>query len=215
MACHKIQIEEIVAHIFENELYCEDVLSAKERVTAAFQSEYEKLTAEHSEIQAAGILMSRYGTIEDAAKFAGYTSEQIENWRTDRHVSTKKEIAHAFRKVRGGIYIGSVFTVFTLVALINLFLHPNLFWSVQTAVYTVIAVLCGVFICQKRNLFQYESVCLDAKAEKYVRKQSDQYYKRMINSFGVAVAGLFCLIYLFIVAILKLAKNLGEVFSSL
>lgn len=216
MAYHnKIQIEEIVAHIFENELYCEAVVTAKERVTAAFQSEYEKLTAEHSEIQAAGVLMSRYGTVEDAAKFAGYTSEQIENWRADRHISTKKEIVHAFRSVRGGIYIGSVFAVFTLVALINLFLHPNLFWSVQTAVYAVITVLCGIFICQNRNLFRYESVCLDAKAEKYVRKQSDQYYKRMINSFGVAVAGLFCLIYLFIVAILKMGMNLGEVFSSI
>lgn len=215
MAYHKIQIEEIVTHIFENELYCEAVVSAKERVTAAFQSEYEKLIAEHSEIQSAGILMSRYGTVEDAAQFAGYTIEQIEDWRADRHVSTKKEIAHTFRKARAGIYIGSMSAVFTFVALTNLILHPNLFWSVQTAAYAAIAVLCGIFIYRKGNSFRYQSVCLDAKAEKYMRKLSDQYFKRMINSFGVAVTGLFCLIYLFIIAILKIGMNLGEVFSSI
>lgn len=211
----EIQINEIVEHIFKKELYCEAVESAKERVTAAFLSEYEKLSAEYSEIQSIGILLGRYGTVKDAAVFAGYTAEQIAEWQVDRHVSTKKEIAHTFRKVRAGIYVGSLSAVFMAVSIVNLILHPNLFWSVNTAAYVLVAVLCGIFVCKNGEAFRYQNICLDVKAEHYIKKLSDQYFKRMINSIGVAVTGLFCLIYIVIISVLKMGMNLGEVFSSI
>lgn len=115
------QIDNIVAQIFKKELFCEEVETAKEKVTAAFRKKYEELFPEYSAIQAMGILMSRYGTVADAAKLAGYTTEQIASWHADRGALTKREVVKRFRKARYGIYAGSCCFIFLIVSFMNLF----------------------------------------------------------------------------------------------
>ncbi len=209
------QIDKIVAQIFRKEFFCEDVETAKEKVTAAFRKKYEELLLEYSAIQAMGILMSRYGTVADAAKLAGYTTEQIASWHGGREALTKREVVKRFRKVRYGIYAGSFCFIFLVVSLMNLFLYRTLFWLLQTLLYALIAAGCAAFVYKKGEAFRYRCICFDAGAEGSMKRLLDRYYKRMLNSFAIAFAGLFLLLYISGIGILRIGMNWGEVFSSI
>lgn len=207
------QIDKIVSQIFKNEFFCEGVETAKERVIVAFRKKYEELLTEHSPIQAMGILMSQYGTVADAAKLAGYTTKQIASWHGDGEILTKREVVKGFRRARYGIYIASFGVVFLVVSLMNLLLYRNLFWLIQTLLYALIVIGCAIFVYKKGETFRYHHICFDAGAEGSMKKLLDRYFKRMLNSFAVALAGFFLLIYISGIGIWKMGMNWGEIFS--
>lgn len=210
------EITKIVDRIFAEEFYSENVNIAKEKVTLAVQAEYDQLiAAQYNDVQAIGILMSKYGTVEKAGELAGYTKEEISSWNQNKAVWIKKDIVKRFRKVRYAIYVGSIGFTFMMAALINLIIFRNLFWSVQLIVYTLSTIFCGWFICKKRKEFLYKSICLDISGVDYLKRHLDQYFKRMMNSYYIFIVGFAFLIYLICIFVLKMGMSWNEVFTSI
>lgn len=114
----------ITESLFRTIPYSSRTQKAKESITQALTREFEKALECGNEIQALGHVMTRFGTLEGAAKLAGYSPEEISAWQTAPALGSL-ELKKQFRRARRKIYCTALFFGICILYTVELFAWQN------------------------------------------------------------------------------------------
>lgn len=182
------RIETIVQLYFEDIPYCEEVRQAQSKIKAIMVSEYRKLAKETNQQTAFETIVEKYAKLSDMAVLAGYTEQEVVNWRLPGKAKELKPLKKEITCQKRMIYLISALMMFTVFYALNIIVYKN-FWSI--AMTGTCGVLAGWLLIKFRRRearYTVEKV-YDTEAYSYLRTLSDRYAKRRIN--GIAIYFVF------------------------
>ena len=177
-----------LADLFFDELpYGEQTMNAKLRVKTRLAEMAKKLPFP--------ALAENYNSLEKLAVLAGYSPEDARKWSRREEVLDLKAATRRFRQCRWLAYAS---------ALLSIFLFTQLLWSAYNAASksknffvtltlfalgTLTFVLLLLFL--RKTLKRTAGASFDADAYMFLRRCSDKYVKRFLNSFALLIAAVF------------------------
>ncbi len=210
------RIKSLTEELFEALPYSAEMAKAKNTIMQALDDEYERERETLNPIQAEGMVKRHYGTLSDAAKLAGYSEEELKKMQEADCTMDNKAFAKLFKRVRRYIYIGSICTVSFIAALINLiFIKRTVLMLIPLLVYGVPAVVCAFQFWKRKQQHSYETIRLMPEALEYLKNKSDKYTKRFLNSILLVIAGIFYLIFVTAISVLKVGLRTDEAIQSI
>lgn len=205
-----ISISDIVDTLLEDIPYSKRTKDIKFKIEKALDSEYEKELTNGNPIQAIGVLMSKYGTISQAGKLAGFSDGEISDLTSSDRITDEDIFKKQFRKVRWNIYIGTYYLIFAVVSLVDIFIISSLFYLLLAAIFAIPVIICARNLHKLKKSFNYQNIKLNSDAFKYLKHQSDKYSKRLLNSIFIGIAVGFYLIFFVSVSSLTMKLKIGE-----
>ncbi len=193
------KIKAIVAMLFDDIPYSEEVVSAQDKIMHALDAEFGKIKEGRHEDEALEELFGKYGKLSQMAELAGYPADSAEKWRGETQAVDISPLKKELWKQRKSVYLSSAFAVFALL---------QVFWLIYNITAKPVAVIGNVcfiaidlFIASFpfRKYLAIEKAAqnnkYDTDSYKYLRKRSDKYAKRLLN--GIAL--LFAVVFVFVV----------------
>lgn len=206
-----ININDIVNVLFAELPFSKQSEDAKLKIERALNAEYKKELKESNSVRAIGILMSRYSTIEDAGKLAGYNDEEISKWTCTENITDMPAFKKQFRKVRWNVYIGTYFSILTFFALLDIFIYSSWLYLIAAVVFAAPAALCFRKLNKTKSVFNYQSPRLNSEAYEYLKQLSDKYSKRLFNSAFIGIALVFYIIFFISISAITTKMKNGEI----
>lgn len=205
-------IQQVSNKLFEKVPYSKRTEKIKGTIEDSLQEEYERELESKNEIQAAGTVMHKYGTIDDAGKLAGYSDDDILSITSSENTVELQDYKKTFRKARINIYLAAIFIISAVIAGYYVFTGV---WSslIALSIYTALAALFMRKASNKRKNFVDETVSFTPATYKYLRQQSDIYAKRFANSALLGIAGLFYCIFTVMLPYLSSETRISESFA--
>lgn len=186
-------ISKVTDRLFGAVPYSKESEDVKERVTSSLEGEYHKITdSGQDELKALGEVMSRFGTVDDAAALAGIGEDKLHAISESAQSMDKRTFRRMFFGVRLCLIIAALFgsNILTL-ALQAVFLRSPMY-MISIAL-SIILALPMLLLCRKSFLkMSYEHVSLLPETKRCFDTYFDRYKKRTVNSFLLFV-GLFTL----------------------
>lgn len=210
-----ISINDIVYMLFEDIPYSKQSEDAKNKIKEALESKYEKELEKGNSVQAIGVLMSKYNTIAEAGKLAGFSDEEISEWTYTKEITDKKTLKKQFRKARWNIYIGTYSFILIVVSILNLFLHLSLINLLSVVTFAIVVIICARNLHKHKSLLKHSSTKLNSNAYKYLTQVSDKYSKRLINAIFIGIAVGAYLIFSVSVSALTMKLKSGEIMQQI
>lgn len=205
-----ISISDIVDTLLEDIPHSKRTKDIKLKIVKALDSEYEKELTKGNPIQAIGVLMSKYGTISQAGKLAGFSDGEISDLTSSDRITDEDIFKKQFRKVRWNIYIGTYYLIFAVVSLVDIFIISSLFYLLLAAIFAIPVIICARNLHKLKKSFNYQNIKLNSNAFKYLKHQSDKYSKRLLNSIFIGIVVGFYLIFFVSVSSLTMKLKIGE-----
>lgn len=223
------KIVEMTAELFREIPYSEQAEKAKETIAGALNREWEAALENKTELQALGLILSRYGTLESAALLSGYTQEEISEWKSHDNKVDLASVKKAFRKARRNIWLASFFFmgIFTYTFSLVTWRNPWFF------LYIAFSVGLGILFAKRadkiRKRYSLENSSYLCESYEFLRARYDKYAKRLTNSmamlfslaayllfvitninikFEEAMQSLFAYVYIFGAFVYVFCKNL-------
>ncbi len=194
---HKIKT--IVAMMFEDIPYSEEVAEAQEKIETALNTEFDKIKTDRHEDEALEELLSKYSRLSQMATLAGYSTDRTEIWREDGEAMDIRSLKKEVHQQRKRVYLTSAFCVFALLQVVwlvyNLFVKPSM--AIENLLVIGIDVLIISFPLRKylRTEKSSEGNKYDTEAYRYLRSRSDKYAKRLLNSIALLVGVMFVFVF--------------------
>lgn len=193
------KIKNIVAMMFEDIPYSEEVVEARKKIETALETEFDKIKADRHEDEVLEELFEKYGKLSQMAELAGYPIDSADKWRKEGEAVDIRLLKKEIRKQRIRVYLASLFATFALL---------QVFWGIYYIILArptsvignllVIAVDLGIASIPLRKYLKTEKGAennkYDMDSYQYLRTQSDRYSKRLLNS----IALLFAMIFVFV-----------------
>lgn len=174
----QLRISQLTDALFDELVYSKAVESAKERVTAALEEEYQaRISGGKSQIQAFGEILADYGSLEAATAFAGVdASALLQPPNLD-----EKSYRRMYRKVWWlSIFIGWYLDSALLGAFQGAILKAPLY-LISITLYLMIGLLFFRSYRKRLRSFSYDYICLSPTIYTRFRNDSDRIRKRLIN----------------------------------
>ena len=177
-----------LADLFFDELpYGEQTMNAKLRVKTRLAEMAEKLPF--------SALAENYHSLEKLAVLAGYDAQAVARWTSREEVLDFKGTTRRFRGCRLIAYAA---------ALLSIFLFTQLLWTAYNAAsgnkdgfVTLTLFLLGALLFFLLTVFLRQATnrtvgkAFDAEAYMFLRRCSDKYAKRFLNTFALLIAAVF------------------------
>lgn len=203
-------VSKLCDKIFDKIPYSLKSEKARTDISAALEKEYEKESEKLNEIQSAGEIFRKFGTISDAADLAGYNQEQIEELTDESLASDEKDFKKLFSKIRHRIYLTTFMIMFALLPLLSIMISGEWLYACYTLAFGALSALSLLRLRKLSNKSNFENIKLKSKARVYLDKMSDKYSKRLINSIFISMAGIAFEIFTIMISIFKVKLKVGE-----
>ncbi|MBO4866422.1 MAG: metallophosphoesterase [Ruminococcus sp.] len=194
------KIKAVVDMMFDDISYSDEVNEAQPKIEAVLNTEFDKIKADKHEDEALEELLGRYGKLSQMAELAGYPADSADKWRKEGEALAFQPVRKEILKQRIRVYLFSMFSAFALL---------QLFWLIHdiavrpSAIPANLVFLFFWLLCTYLPLKRYlrtekaaEGNKYDTDAYKYLRRRSDKYTKRLLNS----IALLFAMVFLILIA---------------
>lgn len=200
-------ISELTDTIFEKIPYNQQTEEAKSRIRSALEKEYLRLLENgKNEVQAFGELMYKYGTIEDAAAFAGINKRKLSRLLSTEPTYDRYMFKKSFHKLQALSVIAAAGISGAAMYMIQAILlkAPNYLFSIVINLLLVFLALLPYR--KKKTSFSYESISLSADLKTEFDIYCDRYRKRLVNTLLLL---LVCIVNFFGVFERFIAANLN------
>ncbi|MDD3745663.1 MAG: metallophosphoesterase family protein [Anaerostipes sp.] len=204
-------IDSIIQILFENIAHTKKTDKARHDIKEALKKQFEKELKNHNSIQAMGLIMTKYDTLEKAGELAGYSKDDIKAWKDNKHSVSKKEFQKIVRKVRWNIYIFAMGLIFCIVSVANLMLFSDLFYLAPMVVFAIPTIVCFRKGKKYKAIYDYEHLRLSTEAYEFYQLLSDRYSKRLLNSVYILIVGFFVLLFSGITFRIQAKSKPGEI----
>lgn len=205
------KINDIITFLFNKIPYSEQTENAKLKITSVLTDEYEKRLAHETEIEALGYIMSNFGSLESAAKLAGYHVEEIKEWSEIDQSINLLEVQRIFGKARRNIYLFSFILTLTAFFLCNLILFRNMLYII---LFTIALLISSVFFKKfsiQKVKYVFGNVSYSPESHKYICDMYDKYGKRLLNGIVIGIFTVSYLIFVDVIMIVSTHSKMNEV----
>lgn len=177
-------IKKLVDLHFDNIPYSTEADAAKKKIISVLDADPENKDTEN--------LISKYGTLSQMGKAAGYTEEEIEQWKAHENVVDQKAVKSGLRRQRWLAYFFALICAGAL-GLISWMMY----YIASLDLYALIAgglllVLGGIGSFILIGFKRFEKKRKDEKYNtstfSWLKERSDKYTKRLLNSIAILVA---------------------------
>ncbi len=186
-------IYKLTERLFADVPYSKDSDEIKEKVTDSLKEQYHRISdSGQAELKSLGEVMSRYGSLGDAAELAGIGEDKLNAISESSGSMDKRAFRRMFFKVRLCLIIAACFCSYSLILALQAFFLRSPMYMISIALSIVLAIPM-LLLCRKSFLkMSYEHVSLLPETKRCFDTYFDRYKKRTVNSFLLFV-GLFTL----------------------
>ncbi|SFB92987.1 metallophosphoesterase [Ruminococcus albus] len=194
------KIKAVVDMMFDDISYSDEVNEAQPKIEAVLNTEFDKIKADKHEDEALEELLGRYGKLSQMAELAGYPADSADKWRKEGEAQAFQPLRKEITKQRIRVYRIALFISATLLQLFwlihDLAVRPR--YAVGDIGLISFWLLCAYIPFKRYHKTEKEAEGnkYDTDAYKYLRRRSDKYTKRLLNS----IALLFALVFLILIA---------------
>ncbi|SEK66670.1 metallophosphoesterase [Ruminococcus albus] len=194
------KIKAVVDMMFDDISYSDEVNEAQPKIEAVLNTEFDKIKADKHEDEALEELLGRYGKLSQMAELAGYPADSADKWRKEGEAQALQPLRKEITKQRIRVYRIALFLSATLLQLFwlihDIAVRPR--YAVGDIGFISFWLLCAYIPFKRYHKTEKEAEGnkYDTEAYKYLRRRSDKYTKRLLNS----IALLFAMVFLILIA---------------
>lgn len=179
-------IKKISDKLFCDVPYSKSSAVLKDKIAQALEHEYNRLLESgQNELQALGELMHNYGTIEQAAAFAGAQTDVIESMQTVPTFSNRKAFVKKIWLVKLLAVLIAIAVARGLMYLLQGLLLLAPLYAVSVIIDFSIAALFFRLYRKNKAQLHFDTLCLSVQQTAQFACYCDRYKKRLVNSLFV------------------------------
>ncbi len=208
------KICEVTEKIFEDIQYSKKSEYIKEKINTALENEFLRLLKSgKNEVQSAGEIMFRYGSIESAAEFAGIKKDELLGLESDKSSMSPKTFKKLLLKEKLLSILCAVFITSGMVSICQCILLREPLFLRSAALSGLFGGLFYWLYSKNRKKLSFDIISFSGDMKKQFILYQDKYKKRFVNSILVFTALVCFYIYLALGWIFHGSFNSDEIIS--
>ena len=208
------KICEVTEKIFEDIQYSKKSEYIKEKINTALENEFLRLLKSgKNEVQSAGEIMFRYGSIESAAEFAGIKKDELLGLESDKSSMSPKTFKKLLLKEKLLSFLCAVFITSGMVSICQCILLREPLFLRSAALSGLFGGLFCWLYSKNRKKLSFDIISFSGDMKKQFILYQDKYKKRFVNSILVFTALVCFYTYLALGWIFHGSFNSDEIIS--